>query len=268
MIFGVEAWNSYTQNIQRPLELRVTNRFSISLWHGVSNSIRLLRSRGGAVSSGMLINTWTNRLSPGSFVLPIQTNLFFLTNSAYFAQRIPHLTDPRATNSFENTFEPPQWCLTITYRVQYILIDTAARRVVDFVNLDNLISDIDVTSRLIGDTLSGGAGFFADRRVGERELWNTNRLSSTAPTVGILSQIAAALGDPNVSADVWRSQTEDLVTGRRTHISSAYIVYVALGSDGRPCQVPPLIPETDEDRKRMAEAARRRDHRLRRTQAA
>ncbi|MBI3780297.1 MAG: acyl-CoA thioesterase, partial [candidate division NC10 bacterium] len=48
------------------------------------------------------------------------------------------------------------------------------------------------------------------------------------------------------------------------HISSAYIVYVALGGDGTPCHVPPLIPETDEDRRRMAEAAIRREHRRRR----
>ena len=96
-------------------------------------------------------------------------------------------------------------------------------------------------------------------------------MSFLAPArVGDLVTLKASVnlvGTTSIEAGV-RVETEDLVTGRRTHISSAYIVYVALGSDGRPCQVPPLIPETDEDRKRMAEAARRRDHRLRRTQAA
>jgi acyl-CoA hydrolase len=56
---------------------------------------------------------------------------------------------------------------------------------------------------------------------------------------------------------------EDLLTGERIHISSAYVVYVALGDDGKPCRVPPLIPETDEDRRRMANAARRKAHRQR-----
>jgi acyl-CoA hydrolase len=58
-----------------------------------------------------------------------------------------------------------------------------------------------------------------------------------------------------------RVEMEELLSGRRTHISSAYIVYVALGDDGRPCPVPPVIPETAEDRRRMADAAQRRERR-------
>ncbi|MGH7429275.1 MAG: acyl-CoA thioesterase, partial [Candidatus Methylomirabilaceae bacterium] len=60
-----------------------------------------------------------------------------------------------------------------------------------------------------------------------------------------------------------RVEMEDLLTGQRSHISSAYIVYVALGDDGKPCGLPPLIPETNEDRRRMAEAARRKENRQR-----
>ncbi|MGH7429006.1 MAG: acyl-CoA thioesterase, partial [Candidatus Methylomirabilaceae bacterium] len=60
-----------------------------------------------------------------------------------------------------------------------------------------------------------------------------------------------------------RVEMEDLLTGQRSHISSAYVVYVALGDDGKPCSLPPLIPETNEDRRRMAEAARRKENRQR-----
>ena len=79
----------------------------------------------------------------------------------------------------------------------------------------------------------------------------------------ILKASVNFVGTTSVESGV-RVETEHLLTGRRTHISSAYIVYVALGDDGKPCHVPPLIPESDEDRRRMAEAAIRREHRRRR----
>ena len=82
----------------------------------------------------------------------------------------------------------------------------------------------------------------------------------------ILKASVNLVGTTSIESGV-RVETEDLLTGRRTHISSAYIVYVALGSDGKPCQVPPLIPETDEDRRRIAEATVRREHRRRRTES-
>ena len=59
-----------------------------------------------------------------------------------------------------------------------------------------------------------------------------------------------------------RVETEDLMTGVKTHIASAYLTFVALGEDRRPAAVPPLRPETDEDRRRNAEAQARRKMRL------
>ena len=79
----------------------------------------------------------------------------------------------------------------------------------------------------------------------------------------ILKASVNFVGSTSIEAGV-RVEMEDILTGHRTHISSAYIVYVALGADGKPCRVPPLIPETDEDRRRMAEAAIRRELRRQR----
>lgn len=55
---------------------------------------------------------------------------------------------------------------------------------------------------------------------------------------------------------------EDLVTGSVRHTSSAYLTFVALGPDGKPVPVPPVIPETEEERRRYEEADARRKHRL------
>jgi acyl-CoA hydrolase len=51
-------------------------------------------------------------------------------------------------------------------------------------------------------------------------------------------------------------------TGEVRHVASAYFVFVCLDEHERPTPVPPLVPETDEDRRRMAAAVVRRDQRL------
>ena len=54
-----------------------------------------------------------------------------------------------------------------------------------------------------------------------------------------------------------RVEAEDLMTGVVKHTASAYLTFVALDADGRPTQVPELIAETDEDRRRFDEAEQR-----------
>ncbi len=55
---------------------------------------------------------------------------------------------------------------------------------------------------------------------------------------------------------------EDVVTGRSTHTNTAYLVYVALDENKRPCPVPPLIAETEEEKARMEAARQRQAYRL------
>ncbi len=55
---------------------------------------------------------------------------------------------------------------------------------------------------------------------------------------------------------------EDILTGRRLHICSAYLTFVALDEQGNRRAIPPLIPESDDDKRRFDEAGERRKHRL------
>jgi acyl-CoA hydrolase len=55
---------------------------------------------------------------------------------------------------------------------------------------------------------------------------------------------------------------EDLLTGELSHTSSAYLTFVAIDSYGGCVPVPPVIPETGEEKRRFEEAARRRSERL------
>ena len=52
-------------------------------------------------------------------------------------------------------------------------------------------------------------------------------------------------------------EAEDLMTGRRTLTNTAYVTSVALGPDGKTTEVPPLLLETEEDKKKFAEGERR-----------
>ncbi|MFD3589683.1 acyl-CoA thioesterase [Streptomyces sp. NPDC058683] len=47
-----------------------------------------------------------------------------------------------------------------------------------------------------------------------------------------------------------------------TQVGSAYLVFAAVDADGKPRRVPPVIAETDRDRRRYQEAQIRRTHRL------
>jgi uncharacterized protein (TIGR00369 family) len=59
-----------------------------------------------------------------------------------------------------------------------------------------------------------------------------------------------------------RVHAENVVTGQVTHTNSAYAVYVAVDRAGRTTPVPPLILESEDDRRRWDEGAARQQYRL------
>lgn len=52
-----------------------------------------------------------------------------------------------------------------------------------------------------------------------------------------------------------------------TQVGSAYLVFTGVDADGKPRQVPQVLPETERDRRRHQEAQIRRTHRLARRRA-
>lgn len=65
-----------------------------------------------------------------------------------------------------------------------------------------------------------------------------------------------------VGVKVW---VENYIADECKHVSSAHLTFVAVDRDGRRLPVPPLILETEEERRRHEDAGRRRD--IRRAEA-
>ena len=59
-----------------------------------------------------------------------------------------------------------------------------------------------------------------------------------------------------------RVDCEDTRGGASRYTAKAYLTFVAVDERGRPRPAPPLLPETDEERRRFADAERRRAARL------
>ena len=59
-----------------------------------------------------------------------------------------------------------------------------------------------------------------------------------------------------------RVEAENLLTGERRHTNTCYLTFVALDESGRPVPVPPVLPETEDERRRFREAEARRAQRV------
>ncbi len=116
---------------------------------------------------------------------------------------------------------------------------------------------VDSTAGAVAQRHSGGPAvtaamdemaFLAPVHVGDilRATAQVNWAGRTSMEVGV-----------RVETEPWNQAGTDPV-----HVASAYLVFVAIDEDGHPRQIPPLAPESDEERRRMREAEIRRAHRL------
>jgi uncharacterized protein (TIGR00369 family) len=151
--------------------------------------------------------------------------------------------------------------------------DTAPRRISETrVQLAQLMqpTDANVTGNVHGGTLmkladTAGA-IVAVRHCGGRVVTAVmDTMTFLEPVyVGDLLLLDAHLtwvGHTSMETEVV-IDAEDLHTGQRRRVSTAFLVFVAIGHDGRPSDVPPIELESDDERREFAEAAQRRASRL------
>ena len=82
--------------------------------------------------------------------------------------------------------------------------------------------------------------------------------------IGDVLTLHAAVNDVGITSMECgvRVEAENPITGARLHAASAYLVFVAVDSEGHPRPVPPLIAESDNELRRQREAKLRRQTRM------
>lgn len=56
--------------------------------------------------------------------------------------------------------------------------------------------------------------------------------------------------------------SEDPLTGEKSHTASAYLTFVAVNEEGKPVPLPPVDPQTEQEKKWYKEGEKRRKQRL------
>lgn len=218
--FGLEAWNSYSNTYPRNLQMLVHSEMTAVLANELESA--LLTNRV-TEDTNLMIGSWpgwTNvNASAASFVLPWSgsNGCIFLPSSTYVSQppQFVPLTHAFA-GANRNIYDVPHWFLNLSTRLRFVLVDTMADRIVDFVDLNSLQSTIDIEY-----VLAMGADCIPINYNNSANLFCTNRqhgsASLTVPTLGVTAQINAGLavmGDPN-----WGSFTLDPYSGPGAHLA-------------------------------------------------
>jgi len=115
--------------------------------------------------------------------------------------------------------------------------------------------------KLIDECAGAAAGRHARQRVVTARV---DELSFLAPVyVGNLVTARASVNDVGTkSMEIGvRVDAEDILTGAVVHVSSAYLVYVAIDAHGKAAPIPPVLAESAEEKRRMAAAKLRRERR-------
>jgi acyl-CoA hydrolase len=147
------------------------------------------------------------------------------------------------------------------------------------VTLSRIMTAVDVN--LYGTVHGGVIMKFVDDVAGAVAARHTGGTAVTAAIDEIIFDEPVRVGDlVHAYAQVnWTGHTSlevgarlvaerwDTATEAPLQVATAYLVFVAIDSDGKPRPVPPVLPETPEDERRFREAEIRRVHRLARRAA-
>ena len=116
--------------------------------------------------------------------------------------------------------------------------------------------------------IDSAAGACAGRHARQRVVTvRVDELSFVAPVVvGDLVYAKASVNDVGrTSIEVGvRVEAENVLTGKLVHVSSAYLVFVAIDGRGHSVPVPPILAESPDELRRQQAARRRRELRLQR----
>jgi hypothetical protein len=240
-LFGLEGWNSYFSAFPRPLRLTavieqtgvVTNENGVILATNTLSTAQVLPLNA---------NSWVgftnaNTSRDSSFLVPIYTNNWVLTNSQYMNAATPGSAFFKpliGDGIFENPsqFPIPRWWLNLRTRVRFILVDTtfSPGRIVDYVTLSSVEPPLDITATLEGDGSCGTGNHWTPSSSDGAE-WCTNRakgVTPNTPTFGILNQTEICSGAFGIQNVDWKNfvTPQGLGVGGVTEISAAETAFL------------------------------------------
>lgn len=187
--FGLEAWNSYTNFYGRPLQLVASNELSIT----ITNETGLPLLEVNNLPFGADVNFtgwpgWTEQLSDDSFQIPLYVSQVYTNGIIYNNGVIIPIVQPL----WSVTVEPHLWMI-LQFKLRYVLIDTSAQRIVDFVNLIGTKPPLDITVQLAAFADAGGSNERVDNPGStQAHIWETNFLGGTL--IGVFNQMQVDTG--------------------------------------------------------------------------
>jgi hypothetical protein len=198
-VFGLEAWNSYSNAYPQGLRIIVDADMSAV----VTNELgKTLLTTNVPITVTKDVPNWQGFKDlnhPGfSFQIPLHpsTNHFlYLSNSTYRKG-----TDSFGilTGDFERSQSPafavPHWWLVLNTRLRCVIIDTKANRIVDYVNLASADPPVDITYELMKDADCASYNPPRNTPVPDGAFWCTNRATPQSPTFGSRLQIDVSAG--------------------------------------------------------------------------
>jgi len=227
---GVEAWYSYST----PYSNQVWIRGSLQMTASITNEF------GAVLLTNRIVQALTNTINPWrgwlnaqlaapSFVLPFGTNQTpFLPSATYTNLNAAQGFAP-LTHVFQRgtAFPVPRWTLNLNTKLLFILWDTQAQHIVDYVNLSASEQPLDVMAKL---SEGGDCSTILQQFDNLGSFWCTNRLGGrldiNTPTYGIINQIMVAL---NGNDNAWRSFSFDPYSGNNVHHAVDFFRFNLLG---------------------------------------
>jgi hypothetical protein len=191
--FGVEFWNSYSNDFTRAVDIFVTNRMSVRITNDLGVDFTQHFQKGAAMST----NNWPRfrANSTSSFLVPLRTNLPAIPAVGYLPGASSNgvigfvsPTNVALYDTSQNLFAP-RWGVTISNRLHAKIVDQATGRIIDHVLLNGLTSHRQLTDEISDPPVGSGDPF--------QLLWATNALPSgyLSGRLGAILQINISLGN-------------------------------------------------------------------------
>jgi hypothetical protein len=206
-VFGVEAWNSYSNAYPRDLQMyvvtdmhavvtnelgRVINNppFGASIQFSTNRLIKANDWKGFRDTHNATISFLMPLAPPGSPVnhfLSLAPSTYSLKDGIFEAPPALHFEQDQ-----NPPFALPHWWLRLTTRLRFVLVDVVVNRIVDYVNLSTTDDPLDITYELMRDADCSTYNPSTTHINGL--LWCTNRSSPLGPTFGSRLQLELSLG--------------------------------------------------------------------------